>query len=120
NTVTGIREIPPVRLDMARSMGLTKVARMFKIILPSIYPSIMVGLRVSVSFSLIVTLVTDILGTGMGLGRVLIDEQQFFNSAAVWGLLVIIGAFGYLLNVAFGLFQRAFFARWPEGARPVG
>ena len=120
NTVAGIRSIPPVRTEMSRSLGLTRAEQLFKVVLPSLGPSIMVGLRVSVSLSLIVTLVTDIIGTGQGLGRLLVDQQQFFESAAVWGLLVLIGAFGYALNVAFGLFQRAVFSRWPEGARPIG
>jgi sulfonate transport system permease protein len=120
NTVSGVRAIPAIRMEMARSLGLSRPDQFFKVVLPSLGPSIMVGLRVSVSLSLIVTLVTDILGTGQGLGRLLLDQQQFFESAAVWGLLVLIGAFGYALNVCFGLFQRIVFSRWPEGARPVG
>ncbi|MHA6669370.1 ABC transporter permease [Homoserinimonas sp. A447] len=120
NTVTGIRSIPPVRLDMARSLGLSRAEQLFKVVVPSLGPSVMVGLRISVSMSLIVTLVTDIIGTGQGLGRLLIDQQQFFESSAVWGLLVMIGLFGYLINVLFGLAQRIIFSRWPEGSRPVG
>ncbi|UNK45633.1 ABC transporter permease [Arthrobacter sulfonylureivorans] len=120
NTVTGIRTIPAVRKEMARTLGLTPVERLTKVIFPSLGPNIMTGLRISVSMSLIVTLVTDIIGTGRGLGRLLVDQQQFFESASVWGLLVVIGAFGYLINVLFGLFETAIFSRWPEGARPVG
>ena len=89
-------------------------------IFPSLGPSVMTGLRISVSMSLIVTLVTDIIGTGRGLGRLLVDQQQFFESASVWGLLVVIGAFGYFINVIFGLFESVVFSRWPEGSRPVG
>lgn len=120
NTVSGVRAIPPIRSDMARSLGLSRLERLFKVTLPSLGPSVMTGVRISVSMSLIVTLVTDIIGTGKGLGRLLVDQQQFFESAAVWGLLVMIGVFGYLINVLFGQLQRVVFSRWPEGSRPIG
>lgn len=117
NTVNGVRTIPDVRKDMARSLGLSWWARITKVTLPSLTPSIMTGLRVSVSLSLIVTLVTDILGTGQGLGRLLIDQQQFFEAASVWGLLVLIGVFGYLVNFLFRLLERKLMSRWPAESR---
>lgn len=120
NTVNGVRTIPDVRMEMARSLGMSWWGRVSKVLLPSLTPSIMTGLRVSVSLSLIVTLVTDILGTGQGLGRLLIDQQQFFESAAVWGLLVVIGAFGYLVNVLFRLVEGRLMSRWPSEVRARG
>lgn len=117
NTVNGVRMIPEVRKDMARSLGLSWSARITKVLLPSLTPNIMTGLRVSVSLSLIVTLVTDILGTGQGLGRLLIDQQQFFEAQAVWGLLVLIGAFGYLINMLFRMLERKLMSRWPAESR---
>ena len=117
NTVNGVRMIPEVRKDMARSLGLSWSARITKVLLPSLTPNIMTGLRVSVSLSLIVTLVTDILGTGQGLGRLLIDQQQFFEAPAVWGLLVLIGAFGYLINMLFRMLERKLMSRWPAESR---
>lgn len=120
NAVLGMRSISPVLLDMARTLGLSRRERAFKVILPSLAPQVMMGVRISVSLSLIVTLVTDIIGTGEGLGRVLIDQQNLYQAPSVWGLLFLIGAFGFLVNVGFGVFEKLVFSRWPEDARPAG
>lgn len=120
NTVVGVRSIPLVRRDMSRTMGLSFDARLVKVTIPSLAPYIMAGLRISVSMALIVTLFTDILGSGQGLGRLLQEMQHFFRADAVWGLLVFIGALGYVINLFFNLVQRFVFRRWPESMRPEG
>lgn len=120
NTVMGMRSIPLVRKEMSRSLGLGPVDRIRKVVLPSLAPHIMIGLRVSVSLSLIVTLFTDIVGAGEGLGRLLVEQQQLFEAASVWGLLALIGVGGYAVNAGFATVERVVFSRWPEDARPVG
>ncbi|MCU4671160.1 ABC transporter permease [Microbacterium fluvii] len=118
NTVVGVRSIPQVRRDTARTLALSPDARLLKVTIPSLAPYVMSGLRIAVSMTLIVTLFTDILGSGQGLGRLLQEMQHFFRADAVWGLLVFIGALGYLINLAFDLIQRIVFRRWPETLRP--
>jgi ABC-type nitrate/sulfonate/bicarbonate transport system permease component len=117
NTVIGVRSIPQVRRDMSRTLGLSADARLLKVTLPSLAPFVMAGLRISVSMALIVTLFTEILGSGQGLGRLLQVMQSFFRADAVWGLLVFIGAFGFVINLLFTLIQRGVFRRWPESMR---
>jgi hypothetical protein len=51
-------------------------------------------LRVASAPTLIVTLLTDILGTGTGVGRLLVVSQQRFDAAACWGLLLVVGTIG--------------------------
>jgi ABC-type nitrate/sulfonate/bicarbonate transport system permease component len=70
------------------------------VILPSLTPGVLLGVRVSSALALIVALLTDIFGAGTGIGRLLIESQQRFDAATAWGLLLIVGAFGYLTNSA--------------------
>ncbi len=116
NTVNAMRGIPPVRLEMSRTLGMTRIERIRKIVLPSLAPGIMLGVQISVSISLVVTLLVDILGAGEGAGQLLVVRQQTFDAPAVWGLLLIIGAFGYLINAAVGLLQPRLFRNWPDGS----
>ncbi len=58
-------------------------------------------MRVASALALIVTLLVDIFGTGAGIGRLLVQSQQTFDAAAAWGMLLIVGAFGYLASVVF-------------------
>jgi ABC-type nitrate/sulfonate/bicarbonate transport system permease component len=117
NTATGMRSVPRVRLDMARTLALSPSERLFKIVVPSVAPSVMVGVRIAASSALIVTLLIDMLGTGDGLGRQLMLSQQRFQAGAVWGLLLITGLVGYLLNVGIGLAEHYAFRNWPQGLR---
>jgi ABC-type nitrate/sulfonate/bicarbonate transport system permease component len=54
----------------------------------------------------IITLLVDIFGTGTGLGRLLVESQQRFDAAAAWGLLLIVGLFGYLMSMALSWLER--------------
>jgi sulfonate transport system permease protein len=100
NVAASTRGIPPVRLETARTLGLSARDRLMRVVLPSLMPGLLLGLRIAVSISLIVTLLVDIIGHGAGLGRLLVERQQRFDTEAVWGLLAIIGVLGYCLNCA--------------------
>jgi sulfonate transport system permease protein len=98
NAAMAMRAIPVVRLEMSRTLGLSLAQRWGKVVLPSLAPGIMLGVRVASALALIITLLVDIFGTGMGIGRLLVEGQQRFDASAAWGLLLIIGAFGYLAS----------------------
>jgi sulfonate transport system permease protein len=99
NTATAMRSIPGVRLEMSRTLGLSPLQRWGKVILPSLAPGIMLGVRVASSLALIITLLVDIFGSGAGIGRLLVQSQQRFDASASWGLLLMLGTFGYLASV---------------------
>jgi ABC-type nitrate/sulfonate/bicarbonate transport system permease component len=98
NTAAATRGIPAVRLDMARSLGLSRRRRSLSVLLRSLTPAIMLGVRVAASMALIATLLFDIFGTGDGIGRLLFERQQRLDAAGAWGLLLIIGCIGYLVS----------------------
>ena len=106
NAATAMRSIPAVRLEMSRTLGLSPAQRWRKVILPSLAPGIMLGVRVASALALIITLLVDILGAGAGIGRLLVESQQRFDAPAAWGLLFMIGTFGYLTSVILAWVER--------------
>lgn len=100
STINAVHEIPTTRAEIARVLGIGRVATFWKITLPSLLPGIVIGLRTALSIGLVVTLLVDLLGSAEGLGRLLLIQQQLFESASVWALLFLIGVIGYLLNLA--------------------
>ncbi len=102
-----MRTVPVVRLEMSHTLGLTALQRWSKVILPSLSPGILLGVRVASAMALIVTLLVDIFGTGAGLGRLLVESQQRFETAEAWGLLLLIGTFGYLTSAFFTWLDRS-------------
>jgi ABC-type nitrate/sulfonate/bicarbonate transport system permease component len=106
NSAAAARAIPRVRLDAARTLGLTPLQRWRSVVLPSVGPGILLGVRVAASLSLIVTLLVDVFGTGDGIGRLLIEREQHFDAAGAWGLLFVVGVLGYLISLAVGGLDR--------------
>jgi len=100
NTIGAVREMPTVRREIAPVLGLGRIETLFKVTMPSLLPGIVVGLRTALSLGLVVTLLVDIIGSGSGIGRLLVIRQQLFDASSVWALLFVIGVIGYLLNLA--------------------
>jgi ABC-type nitrate/sulfonate/bicarbonate transport system permease component len=112
NTIAAMHALPRVRLEMSRALGLSRTEHVFKVILPSLLPGIFVGVRIAVAVSLIVTLLVDYLSGARGLGSLLSIQQGDFNDAAVWGLLLLIGVFGFVLNGALAIGERRILSNW--------
>jgi ABC-type nitrate/sulfonate/bicarbonate transport system permease component len=106
NTATAVRAIPAVRLEMSRTVGLSRAQRWGKVIVPSLMPGMMLGVRVAASLALIITLLVDIFGAGTGLGRLLLESQQRFDAPAAWGVLLMVGVFGYMMSLMLSWLER--------------
>jgi sulfonate transport system permease protein len=106
NTATAVRSIPAVRLEMSRTIGLSRAQRWGKVIVPSLIPGLMLGVRVAASLAVIITLLVDIFGAGTGLGRLLLESQQRLDAPAAWGLLLMVGVFGYLMSLLLSWLER--------------
>jgi sulfonate transport system permease protein len=106
NAAMAMRSVPAVRLEMSRTVGLSQAQRSCKVILPSLVPGIMLGVRIASSLALIIALLVDILGAGAGIGRLLVESQQRFDASAAWGLLLMVGTFGYLTSVVLAWLER--------------
>lgn len=100
NTINAVHQMPSTRREVGAVLGIGRLESFFKIALPSLLPGIVVGVRTSLSLALVVTLLVDVIGSGGGIGRLLVILQQSFNASGVWALLFVIGALGYLLNLA--------------------
>jgi ABC-type nitrate/sulfonate/bicarbonate transport system permease component len=105
-TATAVRAIPAVRLEMSRTVGLSPVQRLGKVIVPSLIPGLMLGVRVAASLAVIITLLVDIFGAGTGLGRLLLESQQRLDAPAAWAVLLMVGVFGYLMSLLLSYLER--------------
>jgi ABC-type nitrate/sulfonate/bicarbonate transport system permease component len=119
STATVMRAIPAARIEMARSVGLSASQRWRKVVLPSIRPGIALGARLASALALIITLLVDMIGTGTGVGRLLMISQQHFDAPAAWGLLTLVGIFGYLVSLLLTQVERRA-RRADTRVRPVG
>ena len=56
STIDGVRGVNPVHQDLARSLGLSPVAKIVKFALPTALPKIVVALRLSLSAALVLAI----------------------------------------------------------------
>jgi ABC-type nitrate/sulfonate/bicarbonate transport system permease component len=92
------KSLSPVLLDVAKTLGLSRRDRVWKMLMPTLTPSVLLGTRVAAPLALIITILVEIVTTVNGLGMLLSMAQAQFNSAQVYGLLVVAGVLGFVVN----------------------
>jgi ABC-type nitrate/sulfonate/bicarbonate transport system permease component len=92
------RAVSPTLIDASRSLGLSGRQRFTKILLPSLAPGVLLGLRVAAPLALIITVLVEIVTRVDGIGALMGSAQANYRSAQVYGLLVIAGVIGYVIN----------------------
>jgi ABC-type nitrate/sulfonate/bicarbonate transport system permease component len=113
NTASAIQRIHPILLDVATSFHLSLYERIRFIAIPSVMPSILLGIRIALPLTIVLTLLVEILTSIEGVGALMIAAQRNFQSGQLYGLLVLVGLFGFLINTAFSIVQATILRRWP-------
>lgn len=106
NTVDGVRSVDPTLHSVRATFKLTPVYNIRYIYLPAAMPQIFAGARTSLAIATAVLVAVEMFGTPGGLGYFIRDAQQTFRVVDMWGGLLVLGIFGYLLNVAFRAFEK--------------
>lgn len=94
----GMHHIDPRLGDVARTFRLSPLAATWKITLPAMLPSVLVGARLSLGIALVLVVVTEMIGNPAGLGYGLVKWQYALRPEAMWAYLIIIGLLGLVLN----------------------
>ena len=106
NTTDGVRSIDPTIIDTARSFGIEGVDQLVRITLPAAAPRIFSGLRISLSISILILVVSEMVGSTNGLGFYIIHAQQTFSIPEMWAGTILLGLLGFVLNLAFSAAER--------------
>jgi ABC-type nitrate/sulfonate/bicarbonate transport system permease component len=117
NTIHGAQSVDPVQVDTARAFRLPRGRWIFGIVLPAALPKIFSGLRISLSLSLVLMVISELVGATDGIGYQFQVAMQGFDLTITWAWIVLLGILGNLLNWIFLGFERWALA-WHRGARP--
>lgn len=116
NTSDGVRSVDALQLETARVFNVSRFRRMTTIILPAAAPKIFAGLRVALSFALILMVLSELMGSTVGIGTELLDAQRQFELPRMWAGIVMLGILGFLFNAVFMLLERRLLS-WHAGAK---
>lgn len=106
STGAQISGVPINYIHVARIMGATQRQTFWRVILPSILPSLFMTLRLNLFGAWMVVLIAEAVGVGTGLGQITSMARATFNAKLVFFTMGIIGALGFLTDWALRQVQR--------------
>jgi NitT/TauT family transport system permease protein len=109
NSAYGVMSARKTRIMAAKVMGVSRWHIFRDVLLLESLSQTFVGLRNGISMALVIVIVAEMfIGSENGLGHRIIDAQQVLNVKDMYASILITGALGYLLNVAFLLTEKKF------------
>jgi sulfonate transport system permease protein len=115
NTTSGVKEVDPKLLEMARVYGASRLTVFRRVVLPGAVPSIFVGLRLSATTALLLLIASEMIGANKGIGFQVMNAQYNFQIPLMFAAIVILAGLGLIANQALVVMQRRL-CRWSNPA----
>lgn len=94
NTAAGIKNIDPTFLELSKSLRLNPWETTFKVRLPAAMPYIITGMRLGVGRALLGVIVAELMAANAGLGYMLRDASETWDSPKLFVTVVLLAALG--------------------------
>jgi ABC-type nitrate/sulfonate/bicarbonate transport system permease component len=112
----GVRDVDPVAIDTARSFGVPRFERLYRITLPSSVPYIATGMRISSTVSLILAFTAELFMGLPGLGQLMNYADANGLTEQIYALALAIGFLGVAIHLLSTGFERRVL-RWHPSQR---
>jgi ABC-type nitrate/sulfonate/bicarbonate transport system permease component len=106
-TYYGVKDVDPMMRDTARVYGLTSRQRLVSVTAPTVLPYFSTGVRIASTITLLVAVAMELIGAIPGLGNTLATYANNGLYDATYGIIVIAGLLGVLLNAVFERLERS-------------
>lgn len=115
-TMYGVRDVDPVTVDTARSFGVPRSERLWRITLPSAVPYIATGMRLASAVSLILAFTAELFMGTPGLGKMVNYAQSYGLTTQLYALALATGVLGVGTHLLFTWLERRAL-RWHPSQR---
>lgn len=113
STASGIRSVDPILIRCGKNLGYKGIKLFTKIILPASIPHIITGMRMAWAFCWRALMAAEIIGTGHGLGQILMWGRDMGNMSTVLAIMIIIAVTGFITDsLIFRKIELKIFRRW--------
>jgi NitT/TauT family transport system permease protein len=102
----GARAVDDKMIWSAQAVGCGSLRRLFRVILPSALPEILIGTRVAIVIGVIVTITSEMIVRQTGLGNYLFTALDMGQFALTYAVILVVAALGFLLDWAFETVRR--------------
>src|SRR5213075_2006434 len=114
----GAKAVEEKMLWSGAAMGLSAAQRMIRIVLPAALPEILTGCRTGLVLALISMVTSEMIARQSGVGNILFNSLDMALYDTVYAMIVIIGALGFVLYVAFEQLRSRLLA-WAEPVHQI-
>ena len=97
-TDSGIRNIPPIYVRAAETMGIGGFSLYRRVILPAAFPSIITGMKLGWSFAWRSLMAGELLFVSVGLGNLLQVGRELHDIAQVVAVMIMIVTIGLFFD----------------------
>lgn len=115
-TMYGVHDVDPTATDTARSFGVGRFERLYRIVLPSAVPYIATGIRISSNVALILAFTAELFMGMPGLGHALSFAQSNALTSQLYAIAVATGFLGLVIYLVFSRLERRAL-RWHPSQR---
>jgi NitT/TauT family transport system permease protein len=105
NTINGVKNVDPLFIKAAKSMGATDKDLFHKVILPASIPSIVSGARLGAKISFMVVIAAEMIGAKSGLGFYIQSSQYNFFIPQMYAGVLALAILGVIINYALVWFE---------------
>jgi len=98
NTITAVKNVDPLLIKAALSMGVTNFQLFRKVIIPAAIPTMFVGIRLSGTTSILVLVAAEMIGAKAGLGYLIQYAQYSFLIPSMYAGIITISIIGFIIN----------------------
>ena len=106
STAAGVRALDRRWLLLGRSLAATPSETLLHIVLPGVLGHILTGIRLAIGIAWIVLVPCEMLGVSSGLGYLILNTRDALAYSDLMGVILVIGACGFLLDASARLAQR--------------
>lgn len=112
-TDDGIKNIPPIYLRAASTMGAKGLRKYYYVILPAALPTIISGMKQGWSFAWRSLMAGEMLFVSLGLGHLLMMGRELNDIKQIFAVMIVIVAIGMIVDKQlFGFFEKRMRVRW--------
>jgi ABC-type nitrate/sulfonate/bicarbonate transport system permease component len=104
-TISGVKATPPLRLAVARTLGVSERQIFRHVILPSALPEVFTAARVGIGVAWSCLVAAELIAADQGLGWLVQYAGQALQVAVVIAGIIVIGILGYAMELVIRLVE---------------
>lgn len=108
NVYTGVKNVDPLLIKAALSLGSNRASIIRKVILPSILPMVFAGMKLGIGIALLLVVAAEMIAADAGIGFMILTAADLMETKKLMVGLIILSLLGIFFNWLFKKLEHLF------------